>query len=90
MRYNLLSVEGWRDCEGGWFWNQWYTIESALDISETGTTPRKLFKYLRGNGYLSERSKGKLRLHDDGYNLVIECRNTGEPLYAFCYGENGE
>ncbi len=88
MKVKLLSVEGWRGCDGLWFWNQWYTVDSALDISEAGTTPRKLFKYLREGGYLSERSKGKLRLHDDGYNLVIECRGTGEPLFALCYGED--
>ena len=76
MKYSLLSVDGWRGRDGIWFWSEGYTVESALYISEADTTPRKLFKYLRECGYLSERSKGKLSLYDDGYNLVIAVSYT--------------
>jgi hypothetical protein len=34
----------------------------------------------------SEAAKGKVEVFDDGYNMVINWRSTGEPLYAIEYG----
>lgn len=81
--YRLLSIDAWRNGDGdcGWQWNAWYTLEEDIYIAPDAATPRRVFKMLRKD-YLSEQSKGRVRLEDDGYNLVIEDRNTGEPIFA--------
>ena len=86
-RFNLLSIDAWRECEGGWTWNQWYTVEKDIYFAESELTPRKVLKALRKWGFLTEQSKGKLSLDDDGYNIVIQNKDTFEPILALCYGE---
>ncbi len=78
--YRLLSIDAWRDgpC---WQWNNWFNLEEDIYV-HPDATPRTIFKTLRDSGYLSDYSKGRVRLEDDGYNLVIENRNTGEPIFA--------
>jgi len=78
--YRLLSIDAWR-YDGGWTWNNGYPLEEDIYIAPDAATPRRVFRMLR-NSYLSEQSKGRVRLEDDGYNLVIEDRNTGEPIFA--------
>ncbi len=79
--YRLLSIDAWRDPYGGWEWNNWFTMEEDIYIPSEAITPRCVFKMLR-NGYLSDYSKGRVRLEDDGYNLVIKDRHTGKPIFA--------
>jgi len=79
--YRLLSIDAWRN-EDGWTWNNWYTIEEDIYLGYP-ITNRKLLAFCRRNGWLSEESKGKLIVEDDGYNIVILTKGTKEPLYAF-------
>jgi hypothetical protein len=37
--------------------------------------------------FLSDSSKGKVSVMDDGYNVVICKKSNNMPLYAICYGE---
>lgn len=87
MKTRLLSIDAWRDYEG-WTWNNWYTIEEGIfwDLSKPMST-RRILKCLRDWGYLSDKSKGKVSIDDDGYYIVIVDRNTHEPIFALCYGE---
>ena len=78
--YTLLSIDAWRYDEG-WTWNQWFNIENDIYLEDI--SPRKLFKFMRRNGWLSDESKGRVELEDDGYNIVIQDRNTHEPIFAF-------
>ena len=78
--YRLLSIDAWREPEGGWTWNNLFELEQDIYVPENAT-PRSIFKMLR-NGYLSEASKGRVALEDDGYNLVIVDRGTYEPIFA--------
>ena len=78
--YRLLSIDAWRYDEG-WQWNNWFSLEEDIYIPPEAATPRRIFRMLR-NDYLSNYSKGRVRLEDDGYNLVIEDRGTGEPIFA--------
>jgi hypothetical protein len=82
----VLSIDGWRDNEG-WTWNQWFEV-GTLDKEEfeTLTTNRKVLKWFRDNNYLSNFSKGKMSIDDDGYNLVVQNKDTFEPLFAIEYG----
>lgn len=86
-RFNLLSIDAWRECEGGWTWNQWYSLETDIYLAESQLTPRKIFSALRKWGYLTSESKGRVSIDDDGHNIVIQDKDTFEPLLALCYGE---
>ena len=85
IKFDLLSIDAWRDCEG-WSWNQWFTVETGIYFEERELTPRKILAALRKWGFLTEESKGRLAINDDQYNIVIEDKNTHEPLLALCYG----
>lgn len=81
--YRILSVDAWRD-GGGWQWNNWFHVG---DIERTASfKPRPLLRELRERMYLSPRSVGRVAVEDDGYNIVIKDKNTGEPLFAIEYG----
>ena len=85
----ILSIDGWHD-GWGWTWNQWWHVADIPKekFEEIGCKPRKLLNYLRNEiGILnSEATKGKVEVFDDGYNVVINWRSTGEPLYCIEYG----
>jgi hypothetical protein len=67
---------------GVWTWNNMFTIEEDVYI-DPKLTNRQLLKFMRESGWLSEQSKGKIRIEDTGYDIEIQNRNTYEPLYAF-------
>lgn len=81
---NLLSIDAWRDGPG-WTWNAWYKV-GVLPLSTCDLSTRRLLNFLRSEGYLTNRSKGRVGVEDDGYNVVIFDRRTGEPLFALEYG----
>lgn len=82
----ILSIDAWRDPDGGWFWNSWYDTGITYYL-EDGETTRSILKNLRDYGLLTEQSKGRVSIEDDGYNLVIVEKNTREPLFAIEHGE---
>ena len=91
IKCTLLSIDAWADCEPkSWYWNCWYTLEEGILLHESVLTARHILKSLRDWGYLTEDSKGKLTIEDDGYNVVIMDRKTFEPLLALDYGSNWE
>ena len=86
MKTKLLSIDAWRD-DYSWTWNNWYLIEDDIYIPEN-ITNRELIRFMRDKlNIINNNSKGKVTIDDDGYNLVLTDRNTGEPLFALCYGE---
>jgi len=79
--YTLLSIDAWRyDC--GWTWNNMFTVEEDIYLS-SDTSNRALLKFMRRNGWLSESSKGRVHIEDTGYDIEIQDRNTGMPVFAF-------
>jgi hypothetical protein len=87
IKLTLLSIDAWR-YDNSWQWNQWHTLEKGIYFSEDSLTPRKVLAFLRKADYLTSASKGKLAIDDDGYNIVIELKDTHEPILALCYGEH--
>ena len=79
--YTLLSIDAWRD-ECGWTWNNMFTVEEDIYIADT-LTNRSLLKFMRRNGWLTDYSKGRVRVEDTGYDIEIQDKNTGEPVFAF-------
>lgn len=67
---NVLSIDAWRQCEGGWTWNNWHLVGTAPDD----------WAHLPARALLR-------KLRDEGYNIVVNLRATGEPLLALAYGE---
>lgn len=85
MKTQVYSIDAWRDPDGGWTWNQWFAV-GKQELPDRVTT-RQLLKHARDAGYLTDYPKGRVKVDDDGYNLTICDRGTGEPLIAYCYGE---
>jgi hypothetical protein len=81
----ILSIDSWRNTEGGWDWNAWYKV-GECDSSISELPVRKLLRYMRESGFLSAGSAGSVAIDDDGYNVVIVARGTREPIFALEYG----
>ena len=85
IKFKLLSIDAWRD-ECGWYWNNCFTLEEDIFIVKTEITPRKIAAMLRKWNYLSEYSKGQIRvdMHPEYCELFIEIcdKGTGKPLLA--------
>jgi hypothetical protein len=83
--FKLLSIDAWRDPDGGWTWNNAYTLEEGIVFHHSRLTPRKILAALRRWGYLTNESKGRCRVDDAGTAgdlYEIQDRATGEPLLA--------
>lgn len=85
MKYTLVSIEAWRNSEGGWDWNNQYKLEE-VEI-DSNISSRKLCKWLRNNFYLNERSKGKVRVNNEYEIIEILNKATNEPIFAFIMNE---
>ena len=85
-KYRLVSIDAWRNECGGWDWNQSYTVEDGVYLGND-ITARRLLKFMRQSGWLTEKSKGRVRIdwHNEMCDPFIEIlnKNTGEPLLAF-------
>lgn len=84
----VLSIDAWRDVDGGWTWNNGHRI-GRVDLAWCDLNPRALFARMRDAGYLAAASAGRVAREDDGHNVVIYARGTGEPLFALEYGGEG-
>lgn len=83
----VLSIDAWRESEGGWTWNQWFNVGSiSKDDFEALKTNRAILKWFRDNGFTSEFSVGRCSVEDDGHNIVICDRSNGMPCFAIEYG----
>ena len=86
LKTDLISIDAWR-YGSNWEWNNWFTVEEGIYWNEESPmNARRILKALREMGFLTDSSKGKLTVEDDGYNYVIAVRGTDEPIFALCYG----
>lgn len=81
----VLSIDAWYSPEGRWDWNNWYSV-GLFPLGHVDDKPRAIFRRLRALGLLSAASAGRVSLDDDGYNLVVRLRASGEPIFAIEYG----
>lgn len=83
----ILSIDAWRDSEGGWTWNQWFDVGS-IDKTEFESlkTNRQIIKWFRDNGFITAASAGKVCIDDDQHNIVICQKSNRMPLFAIEYG----
>jgi hypothetical protein len=87
IEVSILSIDAWRDGPG-WTWNNWSRV-GRITVGELNTlkTSREILSYMRREGYLSDRSAGRVAIDDDQYNLVICERGNMMPVFAIAYGE---
>ena len=81
-KYRVLSIDAWADGEGGWFWNNWYSVDTLEAMPEDG----KVIDALIELGLLSEKARHLCEVEDDQYNLVVTYKADGCPLLAIEYG----
>ena len=81
----VLSIDAWRDPKCGWFWNNWFHVDD-VPAELVDMSPRRLLRAMRERGYLSNYSKGRMTVEDDGYNVVILRKSDGMPEFAIEYG----
>ena len=85
-KYRLVSIDAWRDCDGGWTWNNSFTVEDGVYLGND-ITARRLLKFMRQSGWLTSASKGRVSIdwHGEMMDPMIEIldKSTGEPLLAF-------
>lgn len=77
----IISIDAWRD-QNGWTWNNQFKLQ---DYAGPDFTARKFTRYMRAEGYLSEQSRGRVRVVDGEYCLEIQDKNTGEPIFALIF-----
>jgi hypothetical protein len=88
IKLKLLSIDAWREPEGGWTWNDLRIVERDWYWSPESLKPRQLLRRLRKSGYLTDASKGRVRVEvvaddwHDGTLIEIQDKNTREPLLA--------
>lgn len=68
--------------DGVWVWNESFLLEGDIYWHEEGLTPRRILRQLRKWGYLTESSKGLVRVVDEGGLIEIQDKGTGRPLLA--------
>jgi hypothetical protein len=82
--FKILSIDAWAGSEPrSWEWNNWHTVGSWNSIPDNN---RAILKKMREDGFLNDKSKGRVAIEDDQYNIVIVDRSNNMPLYAIEYG----
>lgn len=81
-KFELRVIDALRDSEGVWDWNDSYVIANDIVFCESALTPRRILKKLRDWGYLSPKSKGRVRVVDEGDLIEIQEKSTGKPIFA--------
>ena len=81
FKTELRSIDAVR-YDGVWIWNESFLLEGDIYWHEEGLTPRRILRQLRKWGYLTESSKDKLRVVDEGDLIEIQDKSTGRPILA--------
>jgi hypothetical protein len=82
FKFELRSIDAWRDRDGWWWNNSFRLAEEDIMFAESALTSRQILAYLRKIDILSDHSKGKLYIENDGYCISINRRSNHEPILA--------
>lgn len=84
---DLVSIDAWKE-DGGWTWNASYTVERDIIMADSAITARKVVKMLRKRDFLTQASKGKVRVEMGLWPLVeVQLKSNRMPLYALIFNE---
>ena len=82
-QFNVISVDAWREPEGGWTWNDSTQVEAGVVFRLDRLTPRIIARKLRDWGYLNDYSKGRVFVDMSCDECIeIQDKGTGRPIYA--------
>lgn len=82
-KLNVVSVDAWREPDGGWTWNASYSSGHLIVSIDDVYKPRRLLAALRAQGHLGAGSPGKLHVEyyeGDPTLVEIQLRGTREPI----------
>ena len=80
MLYDLYSVDSWK-YDGCWTDNSAYCIECKVDLDDNMTT-RQLLKFMRRKKWLSEYSKGRVKVNQE-WDIIEICERNGRVVLRF-------
>lgn len=76
----VLSIDAWGNSEDGYEWNEWWSMGRI-----PADTPNDQLIVAAHAAFIFTHPElpPELELVSDGYNMVVQNRETGKPLYAF-------
>lgn len=87
MIMKVLSIDAWGNEEGGYEWNNWFTVgEISKEEFESLDTDKRVANWFFVNGYTTNADMRQITIEDDQYNIVIKEKKSGLPLFAIEYG----
>ena len=82
----LLAIDAWRE-GSGWTWNNWFP-RGSVPLEWVHLKPRQLLAALRQLESVTVPAPGYAAIEDDGFNVVVMHRTTGQPVLALEYGRH--
>lgn len=91
MRCDVLAIDAWADCEGGWTWNACYKVGDPVDIPKAPGHDAAILAKGAELGFYGYADIDKLEIDDSDQRNVVICRKGDQqPLVAFDYGAHWE
>ena len=82
---NILSIDAWAAGDGEWQWNTWHKV-GTCPLATCDLPHAEIIAFMIEEGYLKPGAADLAEVYDDQYNMVIQDKETGEPLFALEYG----
>lgn len=81
IKFRVLNIDA-LSVDDSWIWNESFVVGEG-EFAEEDLTTRKILRWMRDNGFLTENSKGRVRVDEYGEgSYEIQLKNTCEPIYA--------
>lgn len=87
INFDVLDVDAWTDPEGGWTYNQAFTIGH---FSTRGNEKRAFIRFLNKRGIYFKKGRTIIDVQDGGCIYEVQDRKTKEPLFAAVYHETND
>ena len=83
---DLVSIDAWKE-DGGWTWNASYTVGCDIIMADSAITARNVTKMLRKMDFLTQASKGRVKVSDEWPIIEVQLKSNGRPLFALMFDE---
>ena len=84
---DVVSIDAVHDGYS-WIWNNQFLLENQIEFPKKNVTSRTICNFLRDLAYLTEYSKGKVRVEEYAdYMFEIQNKSNGQPLFAVHFQE---
>ena len=86
FKADLVSIDAWKE-EKCWTWNASYTVERDIIMADSAITARKVTRMLRDMDFLTQASKGRVKVSDEWPIIEVQRKSNGRPLFALMFDE---